>query len=265
MKDSLGELIKTISARRNALQEEYTEYDLHQLRVAVRRMRGLLRFEESPEAWQLRREWGYLVSHTNPARDWDTLAERLEELPENEQPVGLMAAVERHREKVWKDVLRALRNPQWDETTARMESFISVADPEREEVEPEQVIREASLRVNQAWERAQERGDSQAWHKLRVAIKDLRYSLDTLSQTDVDEPIALCKLLQEQLGTWHDSIMHRGLLTMVDRDLGPDERSAKDAAAELNTDLFAEGMKALKEARHTMAARAQLLDRNSKR
>ena len=229
----------------------------------MRRLRGLLRFEEQPVAWQLRREWGYLVSHTNPARDWDTLAERLEELPDEEQPVGLVAAVQRQREKVWKSVLRSLRLPQWEETRERTLAYLDQAvEPEREPLDPERVIQEASDRVNSAWERARERGDNRSWHKLRVAIKDLRYSLDTLSQTSVAEPIALCKLLQDELGKWHDSIVHRELLQTISGELAADETAARAAAAELDTDLFAQGVKCLKEARHIMAARAQLLDRS---
>jgi uridine kinase len=50
----------------------------------------------------------------------------------------------------------------------------------------------------------------------------------------------------------------------VDADLAQDEKAAKDAVAELDTDLFAEGMKALKETRHVMAARQQLLERARK-
>ena len=117
--------------------------------------------------------------------------------------------------------------------------------------------------MNHAWAYAQKHDEPRAWHKLRIAIKDLRYSLNSLSQTDVDEPIELCKRLQDLLGTWHDSIIHHQLLQIVDRDLAPDEKAAKDAAAELDTDLFAEGMKALKETRHVMAARQQLLERSA--
>ena len=67
MRKTQVELLETIKSRRTALSLEYDEYALHQLRVAVRRLRSLLRFEEAPEAWQLRREWGYLISQTNPA------------------------------------------------------------------------------------------------------------------------------------------------------------------------------------------------------
>lgn len=263
MKEPLLKLVGQIAARRNTLLQEYSEYDLHQLRVTVRRMRGLLRFEDNPDAWQLRREWGYLISRTNPARDWDTLYARIEDLPEDQQPVGLLAAVERQRDQVWKAVRSALKDPQWESSQAHTEAyFAQLDDQSREAVDSEEVIREAGVRVNQAWERAQSRDEARAWHKLRVAIKDLRYSLDSLSQTSVAEPIELCKRLQAQLGSWHDSVVHRKLLRVVDRDLGNDEKAAKDAVAELDSDLFAEGMKALKETRHIMAARRQLLGRS---
>ncbi len=262
MKEALGKLLVQIQARREALLAEYSEYDLHQLRVSVRRLRGLLRFEAHPDAWQLRREWGFLASQTNPARDWDTLAARIEDLPEDQQPVGLLSAVERHRDRIWKQVLTALRDPQWEQTGRSMGAYIdSYVEDQRPPVEQEAAIREASLRVSQAWEYLSSHDEPRAWHKLRIAIKDLRYSLDSLSQTEVDEPIELCKRLQDLLGTWHDSVIHRQLLDLVDKDLANDEKAAKEVLAELHTDLFAEGMKSLKETRHVMAARQQLLER----
>ncbi|MEE4193324.1 MAG: CHAD domain-containing protein [Halieaceae bacterium] len=265
MKDTLAQLQDQIAARRGALLQEYSEYDLHQLRVAVRRLRGLLRFEAHPDAWQLRKEWGFLISQTNPARDWDTLFARIEELPEDQQPVGLLSAVERHQQKVWNDVISALRNAQWEATARRQQAYTeSHIEAERAPLEKEKSIGEASMRVNLAWDYAEKHDEPRAWHKLRIAIKDLRYSLDSLSQTEVDEPIELCKRLQDLLGSWHDSIIHRDLLKRVDADLAQDEKAAKDAVAELDTDLFAEGMKALKETRHVMAARQQLLERARK-
>ncbi len=262
MKEALAELQAQIAGRRDALLEEYTEYELHQLRVAVRRLRGLLRFEAQPDAWQLRREWGFLISQTNPARDWDSLSARIEDLPEDQQPVGLLSAVERHQHKVWDEVLVQLRGPQWDATGQRLQAYIDHhIEDQHAPVDRSASIREAGLRVNQAWEYAEEHNEPRAWHKLRIAIKDLRYNLDSLSQTEVDEPIELCKRLQDLLGTWHDSIVHRQLLKIVDSELAADEKAAKHAAEGLDTDLFAEGMKALKETRHVMAARQQLLER----
>lgn len=264
MKETLADLAKQIADRRKALLNEYSEYDLHQLRVTVRRLRTFLRFEEQPAAWQLRRDWGYLISQTNPARDWDTLAARIEELPEEQQPVGLVSAVERHREQVLKEVALSLRDKKWD--TARRETRTyteqSIED-DRQLPSPESVLAEASARVNHAWERARNRADARSWHKLRIAIKDLRYSLDTLGHGSVREPVELCKLLQQELGKWHDSIVHRDLLKLVERELRPEEKAARIAVEQLETELFDEGMKCLKEARHMMGARAKLLERPS--
>ncbi|MEE4661184.1 MAG: CHAD domain-containing protein [Halieaceae bacterium] len=262
MKVTLGELLDSIVRRRAALLNDYSEYDLHQLRVSVRRLRSLLRFEDLPTAWQLRREWGFLISHTNPARDWDTLAERLDALPEDQQPVALMQAVEERRDKVWKDALRSLRNAQWEDSAQRMREYIDqTLDSERKPPDPTVLIEEARTRVNQAWERAQAEGDTRSWHKLRTAFKDLRYNLEALPPGSVDEPVALCERMQDLLGVWHDSLMHRELLQDIARSIPADERSAREAIANLDTELFAQSMRCLKEARHVMAARAQLVER----
>jgi CHAD domain-containing protein len=264
VKNTLADLVKHIAARRKALLNEYSEYDLHQLRVTVRRLRTLLRFEEQPQAWQLRREWGYLISHTNPARDWDTLAARIEELPDEQQPVSLMSAVERHRQSVLKDVLFSLRDKKWDSTRRRTMDYVKESvEGDRAPPTPEHILDEASGRVNEAWERARTRADARSWHKLRIAVKDLRYSLDTVGQGAVREPIELCKLLQKELGNWHDTIVHRDLLKVIERELGQEEKAALAALAELETGMFDEGIQCLKEARHMMGARAKLLERGS--
>ena len=79
--------------------------------------------------------------------------------------------------------------------------------------------------------------------------------------TSVNEPIELCKLLQQELGTWHDSIIHRDLLKVIERELRHEEHAARTALSALENELFDEGMRCLKEARHMMGARAKLLER----
>ena len=262
MKNTLADLVKHIAARRKALLSEYSEYDLHQLRVSVRRLRSLLRFEEQPQAWQLRREWGYLISHTNAARDWDTLAARMEDLPDEQQPVGLLSAVERQREEVLKEVLESLHDRRWEKVRKQTEAYLEHSvEQNHEPPGPEQILAEASGSVDAAWERARNRADARSWHKLRIAVKDLRYSLDAMGGTSVNEPIELCKLLQQELGTWHDSIIHRDLLKVIERELRHEEHAARTALSALENELFDEGMRCLKEARHMMGARAKLLER----
>ena len=54
--------------------------------------------------------------------------------------------------------------------------------------------------------------DDKHWHKLRLAIKELRYTLDNVPVGSQDAPkpklIKHCKRLQDALGTWHDTVVH---------------------------------------------------------
>ena len=68
-------------------------------------------------------------------------------------------------------------------------------------------------------------------------MKDLRYSLDTVGEGNIREPIELCKLLQKELGNWHDTIVHRDLLKVIERELGHTEQAALAAVADLETEL----------------------------
>lgn len=261
MKRSMQDLLKHIKNRRSTLLEQgYDEYQLHQLRIDVRRLRGLLRFEDAHEAWQLRREWAYLISHTNGMRDWDTLAARVDDLPENERPVGLVDTVTATRERIWKKVRMALKGDGWEDTGQRTKKFLKrrVID-ENAPPDAETSLAEANARLGRAWARAQEHDSNRAWHKLRIAVKDLRYNLDTLGEDSSDQRIGLCKELQEQLGTWHDSIIHRDLLEDINRELGKDEISAKQGVTRLQEQLAREGTQCLEKARHILTDRGSLL------
>ena len=62
------------------------------------------------------------------------------------------------------------------------------------------------------------------WHKLRIAIKELRYRLDEQPEEErsrqIRQALAICKQLQEELGTWHDTVVHRELITSDTGDAG---------------------------------------------
>jgi CHAD domain-containing protein len=257
----LQEILSQVESRRNALLSEYDEYKLHQLRVTVRRLRGLLRFEDEPQAWQLRREWGYLVSHTNAARDWDTLTNRIEALPADSQPVVLTDTLEQSRERIWRKVIKHLQKEDWEETTRQTQKYLQsrVADG-RQPPDGSDAVREASLRLQRAWTRAREYDDNRAWHKLRIAVKDLRYSLDTLSAGDVSSAQELCKTLQDALGQWHDTIIHKALLNEIDVELGKDEHAAREAIGKLLDSLEREGRQCLNQANRLLGGGDVLFD-----
>ena len=260
MKGTLQDLLQGIQARRAILLEGYNDYELHQLRVSVRRLRGLLRFEDSPAAWHLRREWGYLIGHTNPCRDWDTLAERIESMPTEEQPVTLVDAMNEHRASIWKKVRVTLAAPAWDEALQRSEHHLTHrVGPADHPPADADAIQEASRRLRRAWKRVQEQDNNRAWHKLRIAVKDLRYNLDSSGEERYHDAIKLCRLLQEQLGNWHDGIVHGELLDNLDRELGDHEIAARRAIHSLRGLMQREGKRCLEDVRGIMEGRGHTL------
>jgi CHAD domain-containing protein len=101
-------------------------------------------------------------------------------------------------------------------------------------------------RVAEARARALEYETERDWHKLRIAIKELRYQLDEEPREDrsrrVRQTITACKQLQEELGTWHDTVVHRGLLAnALEQAKGPEGR----AMAALDARLSREGEECL--------------------
>ena len=261
MKRTLEELLQQIKARRaKLLEEDYDEYQLHQLRVTTRRLRGLFRFEDNPDAWQLRREWGYLISHTNRLRDLDTLATRLEQVPEAMRPISLVDTLSSVRSREWQLTRKSLKNDGWAESQQRTRDYLEhqLGDQDKEP-DATTTIHEATGRLNRAWRRAREQNDKRAWHKLRIAVKDLRYSLDAFTEDAADPRIAICKELQEELGDWHDAVIHGSLLEELDRELGRDETAAREGVARLQEDLRLEGEACLKKAHYVLTARGSQL------
>ena len=256
MKRSLDAILKEIRSRRKNLLAGYDEHNLHQLRVSVRRLRGLLRFEESGEARQLRREWGYLISHTNAARDWDTLAGRVRALEPGELAANLLPALEAGHKRVVKGVIKRLAEDSWHDTTRRTKRYLKhrISEQRRPPADSE-TVSEAAHRVNHAWVHARTHDTSRAWHKLRIAIKDLRYSLDTFALEVESEHIAVCKALQDLMGQWHDTVVHQELLDTIEDTLGEGDAGAREAVAALRATLDLEGKQCLASARQLMESR----------
>ena len=69
--------------------------------------------------------------------------------------------------------------------------------------------------------RALSHNNDKHWHKLRIAVKDLRYQLDATPKNQrsatTRELLTLCKQIQVDLGEWHDTVVHDQLL----RELAP--------------------------------------------
>jgi CHAD domain-containing protein len=215
---SPGNLLLQLRVKRRTLLHRYDDDSLHQLRVALRRVRSMLRHIDSVPAQTLRRELGRLADATNAARDWDTLANRARASLKPRDFKSVRAWLEENRAAAHQQVLQMLRSDEWAQTITRLEECIEhgeLAAAGKRHADGD--IARARHDAGRAWSKVQSADDNKHWHKLRLAIKELRYTFDSVPGGAHDAPkpklIKHCKRLQDVLGTWHDTVVH---VRMVD-------------------------------------------------
>jgi CHAD domain-containing protein len=206
-------LSQTIDKHHRVLLDHYEVEDLHQLRVNIRRLRVFLAHFDNEEAQGLRREWGRVMRFTNDARDWDTFMGFAQGALPAEHFETLHPVLVQHQEAAQAQALQAVRSKDWEKHSARWHAFLEQA-PDFSDEDFEVAIAAARQRIGMAWTRASDRDDRKSWHRLRIAIKGMRYLLDTHPDAERDHLglIALCKDIQTDLGNWHDTVVHGKLL-----------------------------------------------------
>ena len=222
---------RNLKSRRKALLEKYEDEDLHQLRINIRRARALLKSQSDKPSAALRKDWGRLAQKTNAARDWDTLAIYAAGVLPSPHWRTLQPLVEAYRHQAHEKVLETLRSPGWHTTQSRWNKLVKGSGTKAfAEVTLVGGNRNVAKRALKAGRRAMTRGDERGWHKFRIAIKNLRYRLDYSSlkgdrRKDKLKAIKkICKQLQDELGNWHDTVIHRNLLAQIadDPEVGGD-------------------------------------------
>ncbi len=221
------QITRELRTRRKALLNAYDDEDLHQLRVNIRRVRALLKHQPDKNAKRLRKAFASLAVSTNAARDWDTFsiwtAQNLPYLQWRE----LQPLVAEYRGRARGRVAGMLESmdwqialEQWEKLLTELESR-SAGPRENKLVQDEREAAEHALQVGRralAWD------DETSWHRFRIAIKNLRYTIDHIDVTgatrrrQVEATQELCKRLQSELGDWHDTVVHRGLLQQLAED-----------------------------------------------
>lgn len=248
MKVKLEKLSDSLQKKRLALLEMYDAEELHQLRVGLRRMRSYLKSRSGSRARSLRHELGKLADATNPARDWDTLVEKACNRLDPAHYGVLEQELRRHQEASHLPTLAMLKDNDWHDGLQQWDSYIRRHPPGDISVRSsEKALQQARNRVNHAWQRADLAGSPRNWHKLRIALKDLRYRLeaDPGSSRDKDASKLLkhCKHLQTLLGDWHDTVVHKQLV--------------HDVADAYNPDSDIETLKVVREWQHSLDAEGQ--------
>jgi CHAD domain-containing protein len=193
--------------------------NLHQLRVATRRIRAFLRVArshvEAEWADETRRQLGELGRSLGPVRDLDVLLETLRPevsgLDDAERPAAekLLAQLQESRDRLHDELVQALDAPAYAEIVDRLlEPIHPAAEPPRRTLAKlaEREIRRLAKRVD----RLGASPADEALHRLRIRVKRVRYTLE-LASPDADKRtermIRAAKRLQDVLGEHQDAVV----------------------------------------------------------
>jgi CHAD domain-containing protein len=243
---------------RSSLLANYNDEDLHQLRVTLRRMRSVLRGVPGGKAQKLRRRLGALAATTNDARDWDTLYTSAMDQLRTEQFNKLEPLLHERRESARAQVYRMFHAKQWLTALCRWDGLAGKTDLDADSLSMAQGELAARLRrANKTADKAMAKDDEKRWHKLRIAIKELRYALDTGSDeapaSAHPELLQECKTLQKLLGDWHDTVVHRQLLdTLAGSGSAGTATPSGEAARKLQQVLAQKGLESLEQIKHRL-------------
>jgi len=217
--------------------------DLHQMRVAVRRMRATLKAARPllDAAWSddLRAELGWLGGALGPVRDLDVLLLRLHReiasLPADEQNAGgvLLDALERERTTARAAMLEALTAPRYFGLLERLAETVSAPLPTPAPGDAPQpalvdLVRAEARKLRRAVEKAGDDPPDEVLHALRIRGKRVRYTGELVAPSlrgtpagkQVKRLLSATTALQEVLGDHQDACVAehriRGLVAELD-------------------------------------------------
>lgn len=206
---------------------------LHQMRVAVRRMRAALKAArpllDGGWADDLRAELGWLGRALGPVRDLDVLLMRLRgeiaTLPERERPAGdaLVAALTEEHTAARAEMLAVLGSSRYQALLGRLADAIRLPlpTPSATQAQPELVdlVRLEVRKLTKAVRRAGEDPPDQTLHDLRIHGKRVRYVgelVEPMLGAPVKRLLKATAGFQEVLGDHQDACVAeeriRGLL-----------------------------------------------------
>jgi len=216
---------------------------VHQLRVAMRRLRSVLKVfrpvTDAPQGRALDEALQGFLKLLGPARDWDVFlagigAEMAALLPGDRRMRSLLRAAEAERQAVYRGLAEALEGPAWRDLLLAGIGFLLVkpwrmeADHQRLEsldAPPQQF---AALALEKRWRKLRKAGEGieelepEALHELRLDAKRLRYAAEVLAPIFPSKATRRFQrhlsALQEELGLSNDASVARVLMQQLDRD-----------------------------------------------
>jgi CHAD domain-containing protein len=210
--------------------------DLHQMRVAVRRMRAVLAAagDAVNRRWadELRGELRWLGQMLGPVRDLDVLIERLRQesadfsAEERDAVEALLRGLTRKRRAARQRMLRALRSQRYAALLAVLDEAVAAGPPtEPADVVPLDLVRRPYRKVLRQVRKVDEDLSDEALHALRIRGKRLRYAAELIEPQQgrpVRKLVKAVTALQDVLGEHQDAAVAeeavRELATAEDSD-----------------------------------------------
>jgi CHAD domain-containing protein len=232
MAEQVGELISHDPGTRLGADPE----ELHQARVATRRLRAVLRAAAPllDPAWMdsLRAELAWLGDALGPVRDLDVLldrlAEEIDELePEERRAAGrFLSMLEEERTSARAAMLEALSSRRYAELLTRLEAAAVAPRARAADLSLEDIGAREFRKLRKAVRALPSEPSDEALHAVRIKGKRARYAGE-LAATVVGKPadrfVQTAKRFQDVIGEHQDAVVAeeriRGLLEQVDSTL----------------------------------------------
>jgi CHAD domain-containing protein len=205
--------------------------DLHQARVATRRLRAVLR-AASPlleEAWtkSLRSELAWLGDALGPVRDLDVLLERLREEIRELEPAERRAAgrilrlLEQERGEARAAMLAAMSGGRYAELLTRLEAAAAAPPARDADVSLRDIAAREFRKLRKAVRALPPDSSDAELHAVRIRGKRARYAAE-LAQGQVGKPaqrfVRHAKRFQDVIGAHQDAVVAEGRLRdLLDR------------------------------------------------
>lgn len=232
------------SAERNVLEKGDSDA-IHDMRVAIRRIRSTLLEMEEMDAFQtatvhkLRKRLGSVARNLGVVRDFDIILERIakqfqqdvsrSELTSDEAIARIVAQLQRRRQDAYISVRREIKRAKFARLLERLQRFEVTRDSSNATA---QCALTRAYAGGALWTRyealirhesAIDLGDTSEMHQARIAAKRLRYSLELFAPalgTGVEPLRRALIAFQERFGALQDTIVTLRTLTEMENESG---------------------------------------------
>lgn len=230
---TLSDCLAQMTANAATVRAGRSVEGLHQLRVALRRLEVVLKAfgEEFQQGWldDLRGRAKILSTRLGPARDLDVFITQLLDAPaeegDREAFTSLRDHLEEMRARAWKQAVECVNGADFGLLAEDIAGLAHSRLPMAPDVRLDRV---ASRLLGRQQKRAVKRGrkaksgEEGDLHRLRIALKKLRYTAEFLSplysKKKVRRYVKRLRGLQEQLGAINDIAHVRATMTALLRE-----------------------------------------------